>query len=571
MQSRIFCQSKVVARVVSPFWIVLAALALSLAWLVPNHSFPWVGFHGDAWAALMLLIIAAFVFRHSKFTVGWHWLTVVAVGVMVVPLIQYATGMVFFFGVAWINSAYLLGFVVALLAGAAWEKEAAGQCADYLFLAIGIASVCSVGLQLFQLLGLEPIGPWTLSSVGTRYSANMAQPNQLASLLLLGLLGCCWGHFRKILNPYLATGVAALLLFGVALTESRTGWLNVALLVAASFFWRRLASSTAYLRVVGSLTVFFMACVLLAPVINDWLGSGMSELRLAASTDARWGAWRMFLKAAANRPMLGFGWGQLGQAQFLALDEHTVLGANFLQAHNLILDLVLWNGVPLGLAITGFLAWWFWTVTRRIDNFSQWILMSFVMVLGTHSMLEYPLQYAFFLLPLGMIAGCLNSSLGLGVAFGSKRWLTGAVLILAITSLTITIRDYFRAETSLYGLRFEQAKVRTTIPPLPPDVLVLTQWHAYILFARVEPRLGMAPTELAWMRALVTTLPSGYGMYRFAVMLALNGRPEEAAQWLLRIRLVTPREQWEIIQAAWASQSQKSSSIAAIAWPKILE
>ena len=158
------------ARIMSYFWMVFAALALSLAWLLPNHSFPWVGFHGDAWGSLMLLFVSVFVLLRNKFTVGWHWMPVVAVAMVAIPFLQYAGGMTAFFGVAWINSAYLLGFVLALLVGAAWEKEAPGQCADYLFLAIGTASVCSVGLQLYQLLGLEPIGPWTLNSVGTRYS-----------------------------------------------------------------------------------------------------------------------------------------------------------------------------------------------------------------------------------------------------------------------------------------------------------------------------------------------------------------------------------------------------------------
>jgi O-antigen ligase len=553
----------------SSFWMVFAALALSLTWLLPNHSFPWVGFHGDAWAALMLLVVGVFVLWRNKLAVGWHWMPVLVAGSVAIPLLQYVSGMTAFFGVAWINAAYLLGFALALLVGAAWEKVAPHQCADYLFVAIGVASVCSVGLQLYQLLGLAPIGPWTLNSVGTRYSANLAQPNQLASLLLLGLLGCGWGHARKFLNPYFAVSLAAFLLLGVALTESRTGWLNVTLLVVAVFFWRRLAPSHSYLKVVAGLTVFFVACVWLAPAINDFTGSGESIRRLSVSNDARWTAWKMFLRAAANRPLLGFGWGQLGQAQFLMLDEHTPLGANFLQAHNLILDLVLWNGIPLGLAIGGFLAWWFWTVARRLNNFAQWLLMSFVIVLGTHAMLEFPLQYAYFLLPMGMVAGCLNVTLELGLVLRTKRWLTGVVLVLAIAALTITIRDYFRAETSLYGLRFEQKKLKTSIPPTPPDVLVLTQWHDYILFARIEPRRNMSSTEFVWMRALVSTLPSAYGMYRFAAMLALNGQPQEAQKWLLRICLVTPPEQSEAIQAEWANQSRTYGEIAAIPWPNI--
>ena len=79
----------------------------------------------------------------------------------------------------------------------------------------------------------------------------------------------------------------------------------------------------------------------------------------------------------------------------------------------------------------------------------------------------------------------------------------------------------------------------------------------------------MDPKQFAWMRALVSTLPSGFGMYKFAAILALNGHPAEAQKWLLRILLVTPPPQSELIQAEWANQSRIHSQIAAIPWPTL--
>ncbi len=397
------------AKVMSPFWTVFAATALSLAWLLPNHSIPWLGFHGDAWAAAMLAIVGAWVLWRNQFSADWHGLTLMMATTATIPLLQYAAGMIPLFGVAWINTVYVLGFLLALIVGAAWERQTPGQGSDYLLLAIGLASIASVGMQFNQILNLDSLGPWTMASTGGRHFANMAQPNQLASLLLLGVLACGWGFQRRVLWPRTATWIAAFLLFGVAMTGSRTGFLNVALLVVSTMIWRRVGPSPKFLQVVLGLGVFFVASAFLVPVLNDLFWDGASPFGRPASGDPRWTAWVMFMKAALHQPLLGFGWGQLAYAQFLMLDERIALGGSFLQAHNVILDLILWNGIPIGLAIAAFLAWWFWTMVRHINSFQQWVLLSFLMVLGVHAMLEYPLQYAYFLLPAGLVMGCLNA------------------------------------------------------------------------------------------------------------------------------------------------------------------
>lgn len=554
-------------RVMSSLWLVCASVGLSLAWMLPNHTLPWYGFHGDAWCALMMAVVAIPVLWRNKFTVGWHGLTAVVAIASLIPLAQFGGGMIPLFGTAWINSAYLNGLLLALLVGAAWERETPGQGPDYLFLALGLASVASVGLQLYQLLDLEPVGAWTLQSSGTRHYANIAQPNQLASLLMLGLLGCAWGFLRKHLSAFVAIGIAGLLLMGVSLTESRTGWLNILLLVAMTLYWRRLLPSKSFLWAVLGLAIFFVACVVLLPTLYDLLwGAGSFKYR-AAADNPRWAAWVMFLKAAAHRPLLGFGWGQLGQAQFLMLDEKLWLGASMLQSHNIILDMVLWNGFPIGLALSAVVAWWVWAIVRRLGDFQQVTLLGCVVVLGTHAMLEYPLHYAYFLLPVGFVIGSLSTAVGLPVVFASRKWLNAVVLILALAVLVITIKDYLRVETSFYGLRFEHKKLESPIPRTPPDVVALTQLRDYIALARIEPRAGMTPVELEWVRGVITTLPSAFVLYRFAAMLAMNDQPDEAKVWLKRVCHISPPVQCKAIKEEWAKQSLVNKSIAAIPWP----
>lgn len=554
--------------VLSKFWLVCAALALSLAWLLPNHVPPWASFHADAWSAIVLALVSAFVILKGEKKVAWHGLVFVCALLIVVVVVQYAFGLIDQFGVAWINMIFLLGFLLALLTGSSWETACPLQCADFLFFAVLVGASVSVGLQLHQWLGLEPIGPWILRSNGSRHFANMAQPNQLGSLLLLGVLGCAWLNRRGWLNGYVALLLAMWLLFGLALTESRTGWVNAGLIVAAIFAWRRLNGMDRLLSAAIGLAVFYGLCIIALPTINEFLGTSEVPVELRSILDkSRIDIWKMLIQAASFRPWAGFGWGQVSHAEFLMNIEDMYQGAPLHQAHNLFLDLILWNGIPIGLTVSTLLVCWAWRAVRAVANVYQLMMLLFLAVLFAHAMLEFPLQYAYFLLPAGLMMGALNASLGLRVLFQTPKWLVGCFAVLVGLMLAITIRDYFRVETSMYGLRFEQRKIQTSIPPTPPTVLALTQWRDFIYFARVEPSQTHSGQDLVWTSNLVRTMPSALGMYKFASMLAFAGKPDEAQHWLKVLCRINAKPQCEAIRIMWLTESEKHTAMAAVPWP----
>ncbi|MDP3617237.1 MAG: hypothetical protein Q8R49_05400, partial [Rhodoferax sp.] len=134
------------------FWLIGWALALALGWLLPDHHLPWSTFHVDAWLAIMLSLASLAVIWRSTSPVVWHGITLLVAMLVLVPGLQYALGLVLLSGTAWISSAYLIGLLLALLTGARWESASPGQLADGLFLAVGMAALLSVGLQLHQWL-----------------------------------------------------------------------------------------------------------------------------------------------------------------------------------------------------------------------------------------------------------------------------------------------------------------------------------------------------------------------------------------------------------------------------------
>lgn len=551
------------------FWLLSGTVLLSLAWLLPNHTPPWLTFHSEAWTAVVLSMFGMWVACKHSIPLKWHLLTIVVGLFCFIPWLQYAVGLIPTLGTAWINSIYLLGMLFAIQTGETWEHQSPEQPADLVFVAVLIAALVSTGLQIFQWAGLEPIGPWTLNVTGqSRFYANMAQPNQLASLLLLGLLGCSWGVYRGKLNATLAILMACFLLMGVALTESRTAWVNLVFLSLGAIVWRKKLPSVRYLWVIMGLGVYFAVCVAMLPLLVSLTDSGAALEYRPLVDHARLGAWKMLFDASLQRPLAGFGWGQLASANFLVIENYPGQPGLFTQSHNLILDLILWNGYPLGLLAVALVGWWVWKVLSLARSFSQIHLIAFVAILGTHAMLEFPLQYAFFLLPFGLVAGALHTNLGFQPVFKSKQWIQIAVAATCVLVLAITIRDYFRVETSFYGLRFENRKIVTDIPSTPPDVIALTQFRDHLLFARNVPRGNVDPHELTWMIDTVTTLPSAHVMYKLAANLALNQRPDASQKWLLRLCKTTPAPNCQAMKLTWEKESLLNADTAAVGWPE---
>lgn len=552
------------------FWLVGWALALAVAWLLPNHYPPWSSFHMDAWLAVVLSLATAGVVVRSRGPVAWHGIALL-VGVLVfIPGLQYGLGMVMLSGTAWVSTAYLIGFLLALLTGAQWESVSAGQLEDGLFLAIGVAALLSVGLQMHQWLSLDLLDIWSMGDGYGRPFANFGQPNQLGTFLLWGLLATAWGLARQRIGVWTALFMSVYLLFGLALTQSRTAWVAVVMLIGASWFWRRLWSDRRWPWFAAGLGLYFVACVMTIGWLNQifllTLPQDVVDI-VRISTESRPAIWALFIDAALQRPWLGYGWDQVGLAQLAAAIDHPRLHVLFLHSHNLFLDLMLWLGIPAGLFVSGYLVRWLWLRLRAVRDAEAAVLLLFLLVVGNHAMLELPLHHAYFLLPVGLVMGALNVRLNVRPVLVAGRWSVVVVWFVSVALLALLIRDYSRVETSYQDLRFEWARIKTKVRGGPPEVLLLNQWREFIRLARFEPSSGMSAEELDWMRKVTSTYPSVGSFHKLAGALAMNRHPDEAQLWLKRMCKIVPESQCVAVKAAWANQSLQNPDFAAVPWP----
>ena len=554
----------------TPFWLVLWSCTLAIGWLLPNHYWPWLSFHTDTWIAVIAAIAAMAVTWRSHAPAIWHRLTLLTAFLLCVPCIQYAFGLIQIVGNAWIASAYLAGLLLALLAGARWEASSPGQLGDGLFLAIGIAALLSVGLQLQQWLQLDGIQLWTMGGGPSRPHANFGQPNQLATFLLWGLLASGWGLIRKYIGIRTALLTALYLLFGIALTGSRTAWLGVALLVSACWLWRRLWGNPRVSWVIGGLGLYFILCV---AALGWWQVFSQGNLQPVPhdidriSGEMRPLAWTMLLDAVWQRPWFGYGWNQVALAHMAVASEFAPLHQVFTYSHNLFLDLVLWCGIPLGLLTSIALVWWLLKRLAAVQTAENAVLLLFLLLVANHAMFELPLYYAYFLLPAGLVMGSLHTRLDVRPVLLTGRWILFVFWFGATTLLVGIIRDYAHIEPSYQTLRMEWARIKITMPVGPPDVLLLTQWRAYIKFARIEPKPGIDASELEWMRNVTGLYPSAFLIHKMASVLALNQHPEEAQRWLKKLCKVAAEEDCLTAKTIWSKQSLQYPAIAAVAWP----
>ena len=554
----------------SGLWLVFWAIALSIGWLLPNHYLPWSSFHTEAWVAVLALLAAWIVLLRTQGQVSVYASGAMVAIVALLPFFQVWAGLVTSEAVAAVNTIYLSGLLLTILIGSRWEVCSPLQLVDGLFLAICVACTVSVGLQLHQALNLQLLFIWDMGNFTGRPFANFGQPNLLATFLLWGLISVGWALARNRIGGWVALFLAAFFLLGIALTGSRTAWLGIVLINAAAWYWRKLAGRRPMHWPVLVLSLFFVVCLGVRGWFSVLLGDvgGPDIVRIA--TELRPQVWELFLDAVWQQPWFGYGWGQTVNAQLLVASRHAPIGSSYTHAHNLLLDSLLWMGVPIGLAAIALLAVWAWRRFSAITTMEDALLLLFLLILCNHAMLEFPYAYAYFLLPAGFVVGVLDVRLGARVIFTISRHVAVG-LCLAVTLLFGAIaRDYFLIEASYSALRFELANIKTNASAAAPSVLILTNLRDLITYVRFEPYAGMSPQELAWMRGVATQYPSSGIIHKYAAALAWDGQVEESQLWLVRLCKVVPPLECAAVRRQWIEHSKFDASWRAVKWPDSL-
>ena len=281
-----------------------------------------------------------------------------------------------------------------------------------LLLAGGLSVVVSV-VQVFA-PGLTN-GQWIAhSGIPGRAVGNMRQPNHLASLLMWACIAAVYLADQRRFDKATAILPALLfaLVFAVVLSASRTGMLGVAILAAWGALDRKLMRPTRFALLATPLMLAFSWWAL-----SVWANSGAghafgaeSRLGEGAGSPARLAILANAWDLVRANPWTGVGWGEFNLAWTMTPFPQRPI-AFFDHTHDLPMQLAVELGLPASLAILGLLSWSLWRAFRTsmaeqgADAVMRRCAVLLIITIGLHSLLEYPLWYAYFLLPTAFALG----------------------------------------------------------------------------------------------------------------------------------------------------------------------
>lgn len=511
----------------------IAALA-SLPWLQPFAP-------GPSPNVVPLLL--------SWLTAGWLFAALAARSVLIRlsgAMVLLALSMLLPARSLWIAVA---AAVVAIAASAAAMGGGAEVRSQARSVALGwlVAALLSAVIGLLQYFGWGALlSPWVASAGLGEAFGNLRQRNQFATLCSVGLVCLLWLS-RGWRWP--AVLLAMLLLAAAnAASASRTGAVQWLLVAIVALIWRgpRRRHWAGWAGV--GLAAYAVASLVL-PTLLDWLAGQpginvFSRLAGGPPCGTRSVLWPNVIELTLEAPWLGWGWGELDYAHYAHLYPSERFCDILDNAHNLPLHLAVELGWPLAVAFCAAAACW---VARRkpwreaeAHRRVAWLV---ILVIGLHSLVEYPVWYGPFQLALGLSLGILWRPAGrrpteVAVPAAARVWV--ALLIAGMSGYAAW--DYHRI-SQLYLSAEERAE------PYRLDTLTKAKesklFRDQVLFAE----LSVTPLTRANARylhgiasELIHFSPEPRVISLLADSALLLGLQAEAAWHIQRFRAAFPEE-----------------------------
>lgn len=530
------------------FWAAAAWVLLAASWLNASHYRPWVNFQSELMAlvALAVLALVAGWTTPQGAKQPWPLVATIVLGCTVIPLSHWLTGLMPFGGDLFVSVTYLAALAGGIVVGFDLQLRQTADRAPSITIPWGavlwVPAVLSALIGVLQWLDYsEVLGTWANhGSPGERPMGNVAQTNQLASLLLMGACGLWFDFERRRIHRTLFVVVLTLLSGVLALTQSRTGLLSAT--IVAAFIWIKTGSSReATWRLPRCLPLVWGASIwamfLAVPALNEATYLGGNRNISLMDPNSRQMLWLQMLHAIGESPLWGYGWNQTAAAHNTGALAYPG-SLTYSYAHNLVLDLLAWCGIPVGLALVLAIAYWLFTRLRRVAEPVGVAAMAGLLPLIVHSQLEYPFAYAYFLVCGGVLVGIVEACVApRGRAWAmSSRLLAGTALVLTCLGAYASY-EYILAEEDFRVVRFNGMRFgRIPENYVAPNFHLLTQLGAMLAAGRMEVRRGMPAQEVELLRKVALRFPYGALGNKYAQALALNGDPDGARRQMKIMR-----------------------------------
>jgi O-antigen ligase len=540
----------------APYYAYLSLAPIGLmciyAFLNYYHEYPWTTFYQEWGTAVFglagtVLLLGASYWRQSEIP----RIVLLPIGMLLLVVVQYALGKMPYFGQMLLFALYLMWATLLIMLGARL-RETLGLPA----VATALAVCLLFGAELGALIGMQQhyrwhsfLEPVVALKASAAIFGNVAQQNHYADYETLGLVSLGLLYGRGALRGWQAALLAAPILFVLPLTGTRATWAYLIWLCVATLLWQwrdRTQRPLLHFCLAALVGFALMHLTLKLPWLAADTGSVTSVERMFAA-DVQSGVirvlhlWPEAARIFLQFPLLGAGFGEYGWEHFQMSAAEGVSGLPGLynNAHNLVMDVAAEGGLA-GLAVLfGTLALWVAQARRQECTPYHWWGYALLSVLGIHSMLEYPLWYAYFLGIAAILLGLLDASrfrLELGVAgrvFMALALLLGALSLQQLYTGYRTVEDLSSLSIEAGGEAGYYAKMKEGIAQLHGQLL-LQPYADFLTGSMIEIDPRDIDYKLELNGRVERYVPVAAAVYRQSMLLAQNGNMEAAQAELER-------------------------------------
>ena len=469
---------------------------------------------------------------------------------------------------------YLLSLCGAIQLGF-WlrQHDLVERCIFWLAIFFIIGSAYSVAVQMVQLQWPGVRVPFMIPRMETYNPyGNIGQTNHLASYLAIGWAALNYLLFRGTIRLKIYFPFSFFLFLGLVLTGQRSAFIYV-LCLSAIF-----SCIPAVSRAEGSLRqraawlwcmpiVYLLMSFFLPIIVNTFSAQFLSASdRLHDGWGLRFQmlhvGWSLFLEA----PWFGIGWGNLASYQFLKADVLPTVPAN--HVHNIVVQLLAETGIFCTAIVFVVLFFWFRRFIKFPSSREKQFALGMIAVLALHSLVEYPLWYAYFLFPIGLVVGMFESD---GLKLKVPPILTNilikglncvAVVVLYFSFFeALYVTDMYSRRAYTYSTQVMRDEELNEIARMPSRFF-LKPYVDYI-DSTGRPFDGKNAVEsIAINRRLLNTLIDNNVIVRRSIYLASAGKDEEAKNTFLRMKKIFPNETPEMLKViARAANNEKNDNL----------
>ena len=531
-----------------------------LPFLNPYHFFPLTNFYTE-WLALALGLAALAPLSVKRF---WD---LVEIPMLALWLLGFAA--LLLLQLVWLDIAYpelsLLGALYVIWAAwLVWLGRVLAKSCGMERVALRLAALLVLGgllnaaAAVLQFYGIDSLLGSMIASLGaTKGGAygNFGQNNHFADYLTLALISALYLWIKGRLTGPAFVACAGIFLYALSLSGSRTTWLYLLGALALSLWYRsrtdtprlrNAALAIAVLLPLFALVQYAMSAyglavrpappgALFVPVtpierFAQEMAHGLLPQTGGSALGTRLYMWHQALLMWSRSPWLGVGFGQYAGVFFEQAAELSRYHISHYDrnSHNALTNLLAETGLlGTGLVCAG-LGAWLWGLRRRlVVNAETWWMLSLLLVLFLHSMVEYPLWHANFLGVAAIMLGmgsepCIRLQLT-----NLSRFAFPVMVAAGAFALGSVLHAYRDLELAMYPPvlpknRQEIVERNEALLKLHRDTLLAPYVELTYAGIIVANRHNLQD-KLALNRRVLRLLPAPELAYRQVLLLGLNG------------------------------------------------